>query len=262
MKNSNGNYPDFKNILLYSVIIPVGFVGVLKLFGLILKPLELSVDLGLFVGAIFELVIALVFFFIFRETIKKGEKHILTVKRFLFCFFYLGIPFLANGIMSFFGGELKTGIFSIIAGVLAGVAYGLTEEVVFRGVAFNKLTENLKKSKNVYIISALLTAGVFGLCHFSNLLSQPFLAVLGQVYFAFAAGMAFSGIYLISGTLIVPIFLHVAVDICHSLIVNDATATVNSFNFILAIFSTVLLAEGLITVIYWQKKGVKNGSAR
>ena len=89
---------------------------------------------------------------------------------------------------------------------------------------------------------------------FFNLASQPFLATLGQVYFAIAAGMAFCGIYLISGTLIIPIILHVIVDICHTLLKNDVTATSNSFNWVLAIFSTVLLVEGIATMIYWQKR--------
>ena len=156
------NIETRKKLLLYGIVIPIGFVFSLKIIGLILQIINLPPDPDLLVGAIAELATALIFFCAFRKTIKFGEKHILTPKRFLFCLFYLGVPFLCNAVMSLLGGELKSGAFAIIAGALAGLAYGVTEEIVFRGVVLNKLIKTFKNRKNTYIVATLLTAGVFG----------------------------------------------------------------------------------------------------
>lgn len=86
-----------------------------------------------------ELLIALVVYWTFRKTIRLGEKHILTVSRFLFCFLYLGIPCLAHFGMNLLGGNLKKGFAEVLIAAFRGLSVGVCEELVFRGLSFNKL---------------------------------------------------------------------------------------------------------------------------
>lgn len=196
----------------------------------------------------------------FREIILTGEKGGLTLGRFLFCFFYLGIPFFANAVMNILGNEnLKTGFAGIATGIIVGIAPGFCEEVVFRGVSYNKLNALLDGRRNACLWAALFSSGVFALCHFVNLTSQPMVATLMQVYYAFAAGLCFCGIYQFSRTIIVPILLHCIVDICHSLpVVDNMTTNEGAFNLMGILFTTILLIEGIALVVIHQKDLNKN----
>ena len=75
-----------------------------------------------------------------------------------------------------------------------------------------------------------------------------------QVYYAFAAGLCFCGIYLFSRTLIIPILLHCIVDMCHFLPVMDKmTTNEGAVNLMGIAFTTILLIEGLVLVLIHQR---------
>lgn len=80
------------------------------------------------------------------------------------------------------------------------VAAGVCEELIFRGYLLQALTEHVGLTFAVLISSAL-----FGLCH----LYQGFFHVIRT----FVIGIIFCLIYIFSETLIIPIILHVIVDI-------------------------------------------------
>lgn len=244
-----------KKILLYAIAIPVGYLAVLWMAAVVSKLSGGSPETGALVSAIAKIAFACACLYFFREIIQTGERGVLTVGRFLLCFFYLGIPFLANAVMSVLGSEaLRTGFADVTEGVILGIAPGFCEEVVFRGVSYNKLNTLLGERRNAYLWAALLSSGVFALCHFVNLTSQPMAATAVQVYYAFAAGMCFCGIYLFSRTLIIPILLHCIVDVCHFLPVMDKmTTNEGAVNLMGIAFTTILLIEGLVLVLIHQR---------
>ncbi|MBQ4386896.1 MAG: CPBP family intramembrane metalloprotease [Prevotella sp.] len=244
-----------KQILLYAVALPVGFLAMLWVVALLSSHLGCPPETKALVSAFAKIAFACACLYFFREIIQTGERGGLTVGRFLLCFFYLGIPFLANAVMSVLGSEsLRTGFASITAGVILGIAPGFCEEVVFRGVSYNQLNALLGKRRNACLWAALLSSGVFALCHFVNLTSQPMAATAVQVYYAFAAGMCFCGIYLFSRTLVIPILLHCIVDVCHFLPIMDRTTTnEGAVNLLYIGFTTFLLIEGLALVLIHQR---------
>ena len=245
---------DYKKLLLYLIVIPLCFIAALRGFGWAVKAIapDLSLDIR---TIIVELLIAIPVFLIFRKTILQGEKHILTILRFLFCFLYLGIPFFVHAGMNIFGNEIKSGFGNVLFAVLGAFSVGLCEELIFRGVIFNKLQDLLSGRKNVFLVSALVSSCVFGLVHFENLLEQTFIGTVMQVYFAFAIGLCFCGIYLFSGTLLIPILLHGTVDTGVFLLVVNDNAIAVSFDWMKMGLSTVILIIGLVLMIIYEKKG-------
>lgn len=245
---------DYKQLLLYLIIIPLCFIAALRGLGWAVKAIAPDLSLNIR-NIIVELLITIPVYLIFRKTIHQGEKHILTVPRFLFCFFYLGIPFFVHAGMNIFGHETISGFGNILFAVMGAFAVGLCEELIFRGVIFNKLQELLHGWKKVYLVSALLSSCVFGLIHFENLIEQSFIGTVMQVYFAFAIGLCLCGIYLFSGTLLIPVLLHGIVDAGVFLLAVNSNATAASFNWIHMALSTAILVIGLVILIIYEKKG-------
>ena len=244
---------NYEQIILYLIVIPIGFIAVLRGLGWICRTIapDLSVDIS---RIIIELLIAVPVFLVFKQTIQQGEKHILTPLRFLFCFLYLGIPFLVHAGMNIFGHEIQTGFANVLPAVLGAFAVAFCEELIFRGVIFNKVQGLLSGRKNVFLIAALLSSCAFGLVHFGNLIEQSLIGTVMQVYFAFATGLCFCGIYLFSGTLLVPILLHGIVDTGSFLLVENADATAASFDWIKMGLSTLILVIGLVLLIIYEKR--------
>ena len=245
---------DYKQLFLYLIVIPIGFIAVLRGSGWLSRTIapDLSLDIR---RIIIELLIAVPVFLTFKQTIQQGEKHILTPLRFLFCFLYLGIPFLVQAGMNIFGHEIKNGLSDILRSILAALMVGLCEELVFRGVVFNKLQVVFSGARNLYLISALLSSCSFGLVHLVNALDQSWIGTITQVYFAFATGMCFCGIYLFSGTLWIPVLLHGITDASTFLLVVNENATAASFDWIKLGLATLNLFIGLVLLIIYEKKG-------
>ena len=76
---------DYKQLLLYLILIPLCFIVALRGLGWAIKTIAPDLSLNIR-NMIVDLIIAIPVFLIFRKTIRQGEKHILTVPRFLFCF--------------------------------------------------------------------------------------------------------------------------------------------------------------------------------
>lgn len=245
---------DCKQLLLYLIVIPLCFIAALWGLGWLTKTIApgFSPDIR---TIIVELLIAILVFLIFKKTIRQGERHILTVLRFLFCFLYLGIPFFVHAGMNIFGHEIKSGFGNVLFAVLRAFSVGLCEELIFRGVIFNKLQELLSGRKNIFLVSALVSSCVFGLAHVENLIEQTFVNTVMQVYSAFAIGLCFCGIYLFAGTLLIPILLHGIADTGVFLLVVNDNKTAVTLDWMNIGLSTLILIIGLVLIIIYEKKG-------
>lgn len=85
--------------------------------------------------------------------------------------------------------------------VLVAVSAGVCEEIVFRGWLLSTLHGLLKLNGTLLVVSA---AGIFGLAHIYQKITGVLLATL--------AGALFCGLYVATGSLLVPILLHVVID--------------------------------------------------
>ena len=157
--------------------------------------------------------------------------------------------------MNIFSHEIKSGLSNIVLAILAALMVGLCEELVFRGVVFNKLQVIFSGTRNLYLISALLSSCSFGLVHLVNALDQSWIGTITQVYFAFATGMCFCGIYLFSGTLWIPVLLHAITDASTFLLIINENAAATSFDWIKLGLATLNLIIGFVLLIVYEKKG-------
>lgn len=246
---------NIRELLLYTVGIPLCYLLLLKLAGGVIGSLMERSDVRTLIGfaAVFGITAQIVYFF--GRVIRNGEKHILTIPRFLFCFFYLGIPFIVMGIMHMIGFGLFGASPSVwFMAILTGLTPGICEELIFRGIVFNKASELLEGRRNSYLTAAVLSSAVFGLAHLANLSSQTLIPTLSQVYFAFAVGICYCGIYLFSGTLWIPILLHSIVDIGLNTSGYSEMMTTNTVDVTYLALTTVVLIEGLVLLAVWQRK--------
>jgi uncharacterized protein len=86
--------------------------------------------------------------------------------------------------------------------VAVAVSAGICEEVVFRGWLLSTLHRSLRLDGAVLI---LVAAALFGLAH-------AYQGVTGVILTAFA-GAFFCGLYVATGSLLVPILLHILIDV-------------------------------------------------
>ncbi|GAA6206125.1 CPBP family intramembrane glutamic endopeptidase [Thalassotalea sp. SU-HH00458] len=80
------------------------------------------------------------------------------------------------------------------------VSAGICEELIFRGYILNALSQHLG-----VILSVILSSALFGLCHFYQ--------GVFHVFRTFIIGIVFCLIYLGCETIIIPIILHIVLDV-------------------------------------------------
>lgn len=103
--------------------------------------------------------------------------------------------------------------------VLKGLAPGLSEEIIFRGIFVSYMMKVFKSPKKI-IGAALIPAVLFGLIHVANVfVGAPLDVSIFQAVYAFGVGVLFSAVYLRTGNLWVPIIMHTIADFvafCHA----------------------------------------------
>lgn len=103
---------------------------------------------------------------------------------------------------------------------------GVTEEVVFRVLPVSVMMRAYK-DRNKYMPALLFPAIVFGLIHIQNLLAGAnFGATVVQVISATIAGIFFAAIYLRTGSIVLPVFIHFLHDYMNVAIATQASSFV------------------------------------
>lgn len=90
----------------------------------------------------------------------------------------------------------------------------LCEEFIWKRVTFSKLLTTWKASDKGVYISVLLSAVMFGLCHYANMLTagQDFQNTTIQVLNAICMGIFLGGLYYRTGRFGVPVLIHFISD--------------------------------------------------
>lgn len=142
--------------------------------------------------------------------------------------------FYLNSIFNFTS-KFEVSNLSIIIQILSsGILGPIIEELIFRGIIYNKLKNTLKPMKAI-----IFTSLVFGLFH-SN--------IIDAIY---AFGVSFILIYLYEKykTLKAPILMHIALNITIILMVNLIIMNYLIFNIYLFIISIIILLILRVTII-------------
>ena len=114
--------------------------------------------------------------------------------------------------------------------IVLGIAPGILEETLFRGILIGKLRESGKGMMTTLVVSSLM----FGLMHIINNID----GVLSQVLYSVVAGMVFGAVYLVSRDIVSVVIFHSATDICQRLYkAADGETTVDMFLTFLAILA-------------------------
>ncbi|MBQ3278416.1 MAG: CPBP family intramembrane metalloprotease [Clostridia bacterium] len=238
-----------------TVLVPAAYLAVLGAAAWLFRQLGFPPETERLAKAVVILLTALILWILFRQTIREREKG-KGMRRFLFCLLVPGLPFLADaGRTLLKATAIVSDLRGILMAFLAGTAPGICEEVVFRGIVFNKLKSTLSGRRNAGLAAALISSGVFAACHLANWGNQPVAVTVMQVYSAFGAGLCLCGLYLLSGTLALPVLLHSIVDVCCELSAGGSAVSVGATDFLLP---TVILAEGLVLLRFYRNRAEGN----
>ncbi|MDF7637161.1 CPBP family intramembrane metalloprotease [Leuconostocaceae bacterium ESL0958] len=145
-----------------------------------------------------ELVIVLLLNrWITHQSIYYGRRFALLDYAFWLALILIALPFLPTK--------------DLVVSLATGAMGGLSEEFLARGVLLGKISDYLLRerysAKRVWAAIALSNL-VFALMHLTNLSQEPLPYVLAQSALAFISGLAFSVIYLQTGSIWYPVALH------------------------------------------------------
>lgn len=100
------------------------------------------------------------------------------------------------------------------ASILFALGTAINEEVMVRNLLFKGFMITFKNSRHKIVWAALVSSVIFALLHMVNaILGQPLVPTLQETVGAFAIGLEFCALYLISNNLLVPIVVHFLYDL-------------------------------------------------
>ena len=140
---------------------------------------------------------------------------------------------------------------AIPGAILAGLAPGLFEEVIFRGIIIDRLLASGKGVWYSLIVSALL----FALVHLTNIVGMSLANVLVQVAYSLVIGLFLGAVYLASDDIAAVILAHASTDISNQIF---ATSPNVSSAVIVAVFLIVLAVLAVYALMLARKTDRKS----
>jgi uncharacterized protein len=122
--------------------------------------------------------------------------------------------FIMIGISQNWNTYLNTEFELLILFAMSTITVGIVEELTFRGTVLPLFIKSLKESRQPILLSAILSSLMFGLVHFTNLLSQPenLFGITSQVFFASAIGVFFCGLMVRTENILIPCMIHALIN--------------------------------------------------
>jgi hypothetical protein len=132
----------------------------------------------------------------------------------------ISIAMLSNILFLLYAGDQYTlrAPWQILLFLLAILAVGVAEEWLFRAVVAETLLEHFGENGTGVWKATALSGLLFGVAHLANLSSSALTGVLVQCVSSFVLGMLFSAIYYRTGTIWVPVLLHVYTNLASLLL--------------------------------------------
>lgn len=140
----------------------------------------------------------------------------------------------------------------LLQALLAGIAPGVTEELVFRSIPISNWMR-VDGNESGIIPCTLTTALVFGLVHCANgLMGAPASTAVFQSFYATCLGILFAAVFLRTGSILPTIIMHALIDVA-SMLFMDLSAngiiteelTIGPEFFIVIVISLACAAFGL-----------------
>lgn len=235
MKKLSERFPIVFEIILFVIAILIcGIVVAL------LSPLGAASDV---VSSLARILVSIPLFIVFRRCFKLKNSlkgFVIMLPALLLALFKIPYHFVSGG----------TEVAAVSqAAILIGIAPAVFEEILFRGI----FIFNLKKKYNNPMTIVLLSALVFSLAHLTNLIGLSPLAILIQVFQAFAVGVVLGAVYFLTEDLISVIIAHAAVDVLAAVFPGGSTTPI----YFLVIFIVLLIAEILYGLFLTKKKNCR-----
>lgn len=142
--------------------------------------------------------------------------------RYNFSGFKLMLPLLLFGLYKiplcfYTQGEVS----DILTGIICGLAPGIYEEFLFRGIFIDRLSRKYKSNVKIVLISAI----VFSLVHLTNAVGQDLPSVIFQLIFSVAFGIAIGGFYIKTKDICSAIIAHAATDSIGYIFISNPTSS-------------------------------------
>ena len=208
MSNFSSKHPLVFGVLLFAVSIAVSIPIMLVLQGV-----GQTVDVA---SASARIVVALIIAVVFRTSI-QWEKSLSGL--------VLVLPALGftvwNLAYNSLGGCLMVSPSALPAAIVMGLAPGLLEELVFRGVTIDALKRSGASNMRTLVLSALL----FAAAHLTNIVGLDPVSVIIQVSYSLVVGLVFGAVYLASGDIVSIILGHASIDIASQLFATHPAST-------------------------------------
>ena len=112
-------------------------------------------------------------------------------------------------------------ISNILTGFICGLAPGIYEEFLFRGIFIDRLSRKYKSNVKILLLSTI----VFSLVHLTNAVGQDLTSVIFQVIFSVAFGIAVGGVYIKTKDICSVIIVHAATDIIGYIFISNPTSS-------------------------------------
>lgn len=145
------------------------------------------------------------------------------------------------------GLPFHTGFMGISIALLSGIAPGIFEEVVCRGIVVNNMMHRWRQ-KEQYILRTVLASGLaFGLVHLMNLKNGDVLGTLLQVCYAAALGIFFGSVYVRTHNIWGPVILHSIIDFSAFIFIGEAQTTAYAIASSIAV-TVIYTAAGLYLI--------------
>ena len=229
MKSFSTKHPIAFGVLLFFIALFAAAIPTVVIGGG-----AISVDVA---GAIGRILVGLVLIVVFRSCLHWDRS---------FSALGLALPVLGivawNGVYHLMSGSGFVTPSALPGAVLCGLAPGIFEEVIFRGVLIDRLRESGKGPWYVLVASAL----VFGLIHLTNAAGMDLPSLLVQALYSTVVGLLFGAIYLRSDDIATVILAHAAIDLSNQIF---ATQPATSSIPMLVAFVAVLVA--LLAYALW-----------
>lgn len=250
MREKNNDYLAIKNkaaSIIWMTVAAIAYLIIYSLAGHYAATYPQIWMQALYVVVVCLLALGTRFFYktdhVFVKLPKEGKVKILTI---VFCIMIVLLYLLMGSI----GNWIR--VFSLMpemmwSAICVALAAGIGEEFLCRVLLFNLFIKIFENKKYVLLWASLFSSVLFGLFHLINLIHNgPVDAVLQQVFYATAVGLAFSYLHIFTNGIWLCVLAHFLLDLQPTIATMDIQAS--SWGPILIIFGIVIVIS--IVCIY------------